>query len=193
MFEKILRVMSTVKRWSIVPTVHSQNNAEHSFYVAHYANDMAILFGFPKEMCLSAVRLALWHDVGEIYSGDFPGPHKRFYMDMRAAQNNEEKLMQSNFSCLQERRGDLECASGDKAAVKLVVKLADMLDAAVQMWEEYRIYGNKEAYDHYVVLFKAFSNKLVEMQMHGYQTSLVESHARSMFTESTYSNSRITY
>jgi len=77
-FTPSLRVMSTLPRWGIVRVLHRQSVAEHSFYVALYADGIADLLGWTNESRrVHLLRSALWHDVDEIVTGDIPGPVKR--------------------------------------------------------------------------------------------------------------------
>ena len=76
MFEKELRDASYVPRWSIVRTVRPQSVADHSFYVAVYAAQIAdaIDWDGPTGMLM---KYALVHDLDEILSGDIAGPAKK--------------------------------------------------------------------------------------------------------------------
>lgn len=72
-----LRILSSVPRWGIVRVLQRQSVADHSFYVAVYADALADLLGWGPEHRAHLLRSALWHDVDEIVSGDIPGPVKR--------------------------------------------------------------------------------------------------------------------
>lgn len=95
-FERELRDLAHVPRWSIARKIKTQSVAEHSFYVAVYADQLAKLCGWydQPEHSLAGVGLvppaypgdlkryglvvcALWHDVEESFTGDIPGPFKR--------------------------------------------------------------------------------------------------------------------
>ncbi len=72
------RELMFVPRWNIVRTIRQQNVAEHSFYVALWADRVAILVGMTNITELYFLgRAALVHDMKEIYSGDTPATFKR--------------------------------------------------------------------------------------------------------------------
>lgn len=76
MFERDLRTLSFVPRWVITRNIHTQSVAEHSFYVAVYAGQLAEYLGFEGNMG-DLYHAALWHDAEEAFTGDIPGPSKR--------------------------------------------------------------------------------------------------------------------
>jgi 5'-deoxynucleotidase YfbR-like HD superfamily hydrolase len=81
-FERELRELSFVPRWSIARVHQRQTVAEHSFYVALYADQIADFLGINDPTTrLSLIRLALWHDVEESFTGDIPGPMKAAILD----------------------------------------------------------------------------------------------------------------
>lgn len=145
MFEREIRDASFLKRWSIVRTLRDQSVAEHSFFVAVYANDICIALGLPPKVQLSALQYSLWHDFrDEIFTGDLPGPSKRGLLSAPGAREAWDDQLEdwstSVFSNLSERAG---AAPPDDALIaKLVVKLADWIDAAFEMATETQL-GNR--------------------------------------------------
>ena len=85
MFERELRDLAFVPRWVIARKIHQQSVAEHSFFVAVYADQIARVLGWPMDGTPSKVdrrrldllRAALWHDAEECATGDIPGPAKK--------------------------------------------------------------------------------------------------------------------
>lgn len=76
LFSPHLRMMSEVKRWQILRRIREQSIADHSYYVAVYAWQIAkaIEWTGDKE---ALMVWALFHDVRETVTGDIPGPVKR--------------------------------------------------------------------------------------------------------------------
>ncbi len=69
-----LRALDII-RWNMVPTQRQQSLAEHTFMVAmiaeHIANELG-LSSSPQR----AIKMALYHDLDEVMSGDIPAPTK---------------------------------------------------------------------------------------------------------------------
>lgn len=141
MFEREIRDASFLKRWSIVRTVRDQSVAEHSFFVATYANDICVALGLSDKIKLLALQYALWHDFrDEIFTGDLPGPSKRAIVTDRATWDRQlDEWSRKVFERLDQRMG-VFTDPGAKIA-KLVVKLADWVDAAYEMATEAQL-GN---------------------------------------------------
>lgn len=76
MFERELRTLSFVPRWVITRNIKTQSVAEHSFYVAVYADQIARFIGARCDRG-ELLHAALWHDAEECFTGDIPGPSKR--------------------------------------------------------------------------------------------------------------------
>lgn len=141
MFEREIRDASFLKRWSIVRTIRDQTVAEHSFFVATYANDICVILGLSDKIKLLTLQYALWHDFrDEIFTGDLPGPSKRALVTDRDTWDQQlDTWSRKVFERLDDRMG---CASDPGAKIaKLVVKLADWIDAAYEMATETQL-GN---------------------------------------------------
>lgn len=74
-FQRELRDLAYVPRWSIVRVAKPQSVAEHSFFTAIYSLQIARLIHWVAEYA-PLVELALWHDAEECFTGDAPGPVK---------------------------------------------------------------------------------------------------------------------
>jgi len=75
-FTPDLRDMAFVPRWVILRRNRQQYLAEHSYFVAVYADQLARLIGWTGDYA-ALMRYALWHDIEETITGDIPGPAKR--------------------------------------------------------------------------------------------------------------------
>jgi 5'-deoxynucleotidase len=85
-FQRELRDLAYVPRWSIVRVAKPQSVAEHSYYTAVYALQIARLVRWEANW-LPLVEMALWHDVEECFTGDMPGPvkHELYGKEARSA------------------------------------------------------------------------------------------------------------
>jgi len=72
--------MSTVKRWSIVPTIQQQSNAEHCFNVARIAAAIWVPWlGGRSDMLSDVYEWALHHDDEEQFMGDVQSPASPYF------------------------------------------------------------------------------------------------------------------
>lgn len=72
------RRLSFVPRWVVVPTIHKQNVAEHTFHVVQLCRwllERHDSYG-DKEFALEVIEEALEHDQNEAAEGDIPSPRK---------------------------------------------------------------------------------------------------------------------
>ena len=100
------RDLAYIQRWSIMRLHHRQSVAEHCFYVALYATDLArwtcgdVLSGDDHQFIARIARFALWHDVEEAWTGDIPGPAKRL---LSIKQYSSDGYFQERFGFQKER------------------------------------------------------------------------------------------
>lgn len=153
MFERELIDGLFVQRWSIVRTLMPQSIAEHTYLVCHYANDIAVYLGLPAPVHLCILQYGLWHDQkDEIFTGDLPGPNKRGLLNAIGPEAKElwdaklNEWAHRTFANLEARMGG-KLAPYDAATVKMVLKLADWLEASVRMATENQM-GNANAFRH---------------------------------------------
>lgn len=107
-----------VKRWHIVETTKQQSVAEHSFNVALISEEICSLIGY--EQWLSAcVSYAIHHDIPEVGLGDLPTSLKRVF--------SPEEL--DKVDSIMKEMDPL--AYPRYETVKLIVKLADLVDSIV--------------------------------------------------------------
>lgn len=198
MFEADIRMMAVVNRWGIVPTTRHQNDAEHTYFVAFYANDISIALGLDVTTCLAIQRMALWHDLDEILWGDPPGPHKSLIYDKAKKAKSSKQYMELIFGHHSVRDGEhlLPIHSTEYAIAKDVLKVADLMEAVLFLKTEMSM-GNGNVSDHCDVLFKAANDVLAGMSTLGVDIEKLEYVSNKMHearhNAHTTKNSRITY
>ena len=88
--------MKFIKRWGLMHTTYPESIQEHSHRVAVIAHTLATirnrLFGGRVDSARAAV-LALYHDAGEVLTGDLPAPVKYFNPEIRGAYREIEAAM----------------------------------------------------------------------------------------------------
>jgi 5'-deoxynucleotidase len=101
-FFAYLSRMKFIRRWSLMRNTYPENIQEHSLRVAMVAHALATirnrLFAGNVSEERTAV-LALYHDAGEVLTGDLPAPVKYFNPEIKNAYHGIEaaaagKLMQ---------------------------------------------------------------------------------------------------
>ncbi len=142
--------MKYIKRWQLMRSVRDENIMEHSQQVAMFAHALAVI----NNKVFSgnadggkAVLYAVYHECGEVMTGDLPTPIKYYNVPLKEAYKNLEevacdKLLNTLPEELREElaasiRPDTECYE-----YKLM-KAADRLAAYVKCLEELRC-GNNE-------------------------------------------------
>jgi len=120
--------LSHVKRWGIVPTLHQESVAEHSFRVAAISEYLAdeLAASNPDIDRLGLLRMALTHDLEECYTGDIPAPAKRLF--------DNHGILDRAMESLNEFETE---AQENHARERFIVKVSDLLDALWSM----RVFG----------------------------------------------------
>lgn len=139
MFEREIRDLSFIGRWGIVRTIRKQTVAEHSFNVCFYANDIASYLKYPDAVHKALLQFCIYHDLSEVFSGDIPGPHKRALVTDRPAWDDKlEEWTATVFIDHHLRNGSDNHGGGPvwDQAIRLTTKVADWLDAALEMATE---------------------------------------------------------
>lgn len=85
MFKYRERMLAWVPRWSVLPRVHTQSVAEHSFFVALYTDQLCTILEWDEARKYRALAYAVRHDMEEVITGDIMGPIKRMLVDNDAA------------------------------------------------------------------------------------------------------------
>jgi 5'-deoxynucleotidase len=150
-FFAYLARMKFIQRWGLMRNTRPENIQEHSLQVAMIAHGLAVirnrLFGGQVDPDRTAV-LALYHDVGEVITGDLATPIKYFNPQIKTAYNEIEVVArQKLFDMLpQELRPDyrsLFFLAGDDREHWQLVKAADKICAYLKCLEEMKA-GNQE-------------------------------------------------
>lgn len=142
--------MKYIKRWSLMRSVREENIMEHSQQVTMIAHALAIInnkvFGgdADPEKC---VLYALYHECGEVITGDLPTPIKYFNKSIQGAYKNLEsdacyKLLNTLPPELAEELAGYVVPDIDSYEFK-IMKAADRLSAYIKCLEELRC-GNSE-------------------------------------------------
>ena len=143
--------MKFIKRWGLMHTTYPESIQEHSHRVAVIAHTLATIRNRLYDGCVDPARaavLALYHDAGEVLTGDLPAPVKYFNPEIRGAYREIEtaanqRLLRMVPDALREEYQSLfVAAERDKDAWELV-KAADKLCAYLKCVEEVAA-GNRE-------------------------------------------------
>ena len=125
-------------------TTYSENTQEHTLRVALIAHALGVIrnrmFGGTVDPERTAV-LALYHDVGEVLTGDLPAPVKYFNPEIRAAYQAIEASAHDTLlgmvpASLRDDYRSLLVRADDDAAHWELVKAADKICAYLKCLEE---------------------------------------------------------
>lgn len=148
-FYAMISRMKYIDRWGLMNNTKIENISEHSLETAILAHALAqianVRFGADVDADKAAV-IGLFHDAGEIITGDLPTPVKYFNPDIITAYKAVEKAAEDKLLSLlpEDLRGVYEpIVSNDDATLALYVKAADKLSALIKCIEEVRM-GNNE-------------------------------------------------
>jgi 5'-deoxynucleotidase len=143
--------MKFIRRWGLMHNTYPENIQEHSLRVAMIAHALAVVrnrhFGGQASPERAAL-LALYHDAGEVLTGDMPAPVKYFNPEIRAAYRGIEAAAHDKLFAMvpdalkADYRPLLFPADADRAHWELV-KAADKVCAYVKCLEEVAA-GNNE-------------------------------------------------
>lgn len=142
--------MKYIKRWSLMRSVRDENIMEHSQQVAMLAHALAIINNkvyngsADAEKC---VMYAVYHECGEVMTGDLPTPIKYFNNSIHGAYKSLEdkacdKLLEMLPDVMKDEIAVYVKPDTDSLEYKLV-KAADRLAAYIKCLEEHRC-GNTE-------------------------------------------------
>jgi 5'-deoxynucleotidase len=150
-FFAYLSRMRFIRRWGLMHSTHVENIQEHSLRVAMIAHALATvrnrLFGGSANPERLAV-LAMYHDAGEVLTGDLPRPVKYFDPEIETSYHRIELVARERLLGLLPHalRADYarllhpDAATADEQAL---VKAADKLCAYMKCLEEIAA-GNRE-------------------------------------------------
>lgn len=140
-FYAFLSRMKYIGRWALMRNTRTENVLEHSATVAMFAHALAVLHSRHGGR-LNADRigmLALFHETGEVLTGDLPTPVKYFNADITSAYKDIEKRSEKRLtnSLPPELHDEVaELVSGGSEEERRIVKYADTLAAYVKCVEE---------------------------------------------------------
>ncbi|HVR29726.1 MAG TPA: 5'-deoxynucleotidase [Thermoanaerobaculia bacterium] len=143
--------MKLIRRWGLMRSTYPENVQEHSLRVAMAAHALALirnrLFGGTVDPARVAV-LALYHDSGEVLTGDLPSPIKYRNPAIRSAYQGIElsaagTLLAMVPEPLREDYRPLLLADAADPEERGIVKAADKLCAWMKCLEETAA-GNRE-------------------------------------------------
>jgi 5'-deoxynucleotidase len=150
-FFAYLSRMKHIQRWGLMRNTQPENIQEHSLQVAMVAHALALIknrmFGGDTDPQRVAL-LAMYHDVGEVITGDLATPIKHFNPSIRTAYDEIEVIARRKLLGLlpEELRDEYEelffVEPNDEEHWK-IVKAADRLCAYVKCLEEMKA-GNRE-------------------------------------------------
>ena len=93
-FFAIISRMKYIARWSLMHSLEQENVLEHTCQVTFIAHALAIiknkLFGGNVDL-LKVMTYSLYHETGEVSTGDLPTPVKYYNDDIRKAYKSLEK------------------------------------------------------------------------------------------------------
>ena len=144
--------MKYIVRWGLMRNTNSENIQEHSLQVAILAHALAVIHNklcgreelSPDRACVYAI----FHDAGEIITGDLPTPVKYYNPLIKENYQAIEDVAQEKlFSMLPEEMGQVyrPILFYEQEDVKYypIVKAADKLSAYIKCVEEVKA-GNRE-------------------------------------------------
>ena len=149
-FFAFINRMKYIKRWSLMHSIREENIMEHSQEVAVIAHALALIenkmFNGSVDENL-VLKTALYHEVGEVITGDLPTPIKYFNPEIKNAykdleKNACEKLLSMLPDELRESYTEYILPDTSKKEYQ-IVKFADRLAAYLKCVEEIKA-GNME-------------------------------------------------
>lgn len=139
--DRELYKMSNIWRYSGRLIQKPENLAEHSFYVAFKVLELGSHFNIPEDKIIKALRIALCHDIGEIYTGDLPHNLKMYSPKIKEiSEQLEVELISKNFEFFSNDFKDF--ADRKDEIVCTLVDLADCADVLMFIDRE-ELLGNK--------------------------------------------------
>ena len=142
--------MKWIRRWGLMKNTADENIMEHSWQVATIAHALAVIknkvFGGDVDAEHIAM-LALYHETGEVITGDFATPIKYFNPEVKNAIGEMEYLAKQHIHQMlpAELQADYEplIFPDENSEEYKIVKCADRICAYFKCVEEIK-WGNKE-------------------------------------------------
>ncbi len=158
--------MKHIKRWGLMPSSREENIQEHSLQVAMIAHALALLQNKHYGGTLDPehiMAIAVYHETGEVITGDLVTPIKYFNEDIKTAYKHIEAIAEDRMISMlpEDMREDYRALIQPKdEEEKRIVKAADKIAAYTKCLEEIRS-GNKE----FSMAEKALRKTIDEMHM----------------------------
>ena len=142
--------MKLIKRWSLMKSIDNENIAEHSAQVAQIAHALALIKNRLYDGSLDpnkVTTLALYHETGEVITGDLPTPIKYYNPKIRSAYKELEVVANEKLLSMlpaEIREDYVELVMQDEDSYEhILVKAADKISAYIKCVEEMKS-GNRE-------------------------------------------------
>lgn len=143
--------MKHIKRWGLMRNTREENIQEHSLQTAMIAHALALIknrmFG-GKVNAERVLALAVYHEAGEVITGDLATPIKYFNPEIKMAYKQIERVAEEKLVDMlpEALKGDYESLILDRDAegeLYAIVKAADKICAFLKCVEELSA-GNSE-------------------------------------------------
>lgn len=150
-FFAYLSRMRFIRRWGLMHSTHVENIQEHSLRVAMIAHALAVVRNRLYGGAVSPERLAvlaMYHDAGEVLTGDLPRPVKYFNPEIETSYHRIEAVARDTLlamvpAALRPDYASLFRPDAASADEQILIKAADKLCAYLKCLEEIAA-GNRE-------------------------------------------------
>ena len=168
--DRELYKMSDIIRYNGRLVIKTENLAEHSYYVAMNIYKLAQMFNIEETIVNKAIKIALCHDLGEIFTGDLPHSIKVYSPEINSISKQLEiDIMKEQFPYFAE---DFErYVTQKESLLTVLVETADCLDVLAYVDREEQL-GNRsdeiaqikaESSERYIKLIEKLK-KLIEKE-----------------------------
>ncbi len=172
-FFSYMAKMKHIKRWGLMRNTRDENIQEHSLQTAMIAHALAVIRNTLYGGAVDADRVmavAVYHEAGEVITGDLATPIKYFNPEIKKAYKDIERIAEQKLIRMlpEAMRGEYErliVRKEDDADVYAIVKAADKICAYLKCIEELSA-GNMEFAKAEVAILKAIEN--IDMPEVGY-------------------------
>lgn len=149
-FFSMLFRMKYINRWSLMRNIRHENLTEHSLEVAFIAHGLALIgkYKLKKDIDENKIAvIAMFHDIGEIITGDLPTPIKYYDDNIRKVykeieEKAEDRLLNFLPNYLKDNYRDIFDQKNSKIIMKYI-KAADKISALIKCIDEEQ-QGNKD-------------------------------------------------
>ncbi|MGE5495662.1 MAG: 5'-deoxynucleotidase [Burkholderiales bacterium] len=150
-FFSYMAKMKHIKRWGLMRNTREENIQEHSLQAAMIAHALAVIKNKLFKGNVDAERVmavAVFHEAGEVITGDLATPIKYFNPEIKAAYKQIERVAEEKLLVMlpPEIKGEYESlilGREDDKEIYAIVKAADKICAYLKCVEEMSA-GNKE-------------------------------------------------